>query len=218
MAVSKPRKTNPRKPKPTQATSAADWKKASSQYPLVETPTGKWIRIKKPGMTRFLDGGFLPDTLASAVRREIDNASRKPGAKKTSEREIMRELTADMDPGAVMDMLASLDRIVVEVVVEPTFVWHRRPVREDPDDPTSPVKLDDKGREVLEDIPEADRHDDVVYTDEMDQSDKNFVFQVAVGGSTDLSRFRQEQVAVMDALSAGQSVEEAPERAPAPRP
>lgn len=214
MAVSKPRK-KPAPRKPSQATSASDWRTAASQLPLVETPTGKWIRMKKPGMTRFLEDGFLPDSLAGAVRKEIQSAKSKGGTK-TSDAELLRELTKDMDEDGLLDMLASMDRIVCAVVVEPKFVWHRRLVREDPDDPHSPVKLDAKGREVTEEIPEEDRRDDVVYTDEMDQIDKNFVFQAAVGGSTDLARFRAQSAAVMDSLSTGEDVEEAPERAPAP--
>lgn len=216
MAVSDNTPKSPRaKAKPTKATSASDWKKQSSQLPLVETPTGKWIKFKRVGMTKFLEGGFLPDSLAAAVRREIKSAKSK-GGKRSSDTEIMQELTQDMSPEDMMDMMASMDRIVVAVMVEPKFVWHRRLVHEEPDDPSSPVKLDAKGREVTEEIPEEDRRDDVVYTDEMEQEDKNFVFQAAVGGSTDLARFRAQSAAVVDALSAGQGVEEAPERAPAP--
>jgi hypothetical protein len=214
MAVSKTRK-KPVARKPSQATSAGDWRKAANELPLVETPTGKWIRMKKPGMTRFLEEGFLPDSLAAAVRKEIASAKSK-GGKKPSDAEMVQELTKDLDEDGLLDMLSSMDRIVCAVVVEPKFVWHRRLVHEDPEDPTSPVKLDKKGRVVTEEIPEDDRRDDVVYTDEMDQIDKNFVFQAAVGGSTDLARFRAQSAAVMDSLSAGQDVEEAPERASAP--
>lgn len=200
----------------TKATTAGEWKKASSMLPLVETPTGKWIRFKRPGMTKFLEDGFLPDNLASLVRKEIASAGKRPGQKSTSDAELMASLTRDLDDDAVLDMFAAMDRIIVSVMVEPKFVWHRRVVREDPDDPASPTRLDSKGREVLEDIPEEERRDDVVYTDEMDNEDKNFVFQAAVGGSTDLARFRAKSASIVDSLSAGQDVEEAPERALAP--
>lgn len=217
MAVSDNRKKPPTSR--TKATSASDWKKAASMLPLIETPTGKFIRMKKPGMTKFLEDGFLPDSLAGAIRKEIASAKRKPGAKATTEAELMQSLTADLDEAGLLDMMASMDRIVARVVVEPPIVWHRRPTLGPKGDAGEMIPLmDSKGREVLEDIPEDERRDDVVYTDEVDQIDKNFIFQVAVGGSTNLARFRQEQAAVMDALSAGQNVEEAPERAPAPQP
>jgi hypothetical protein len=215
MAVSDNRKKA--SPGRTKATSAGEWRKAASMLPLIETPTGKFIRMKKPGMTKFLEDGFLPDSLAGALRKEIASAKKKPGAKATTDAELMRSLTEGMDEAGLMDMMASMDRIVARVVVEPPIVWHRRPVREDPEDPTSAVMLDAKGREVTEEIPEDRRRADVVYTDEVDQADKNFIFQVAVGGSTNLDRFRKEQAAVMDTLSAGKNVEEAPERAPAPQ-
>jgi hypothetical protein len=202
--------------KPTKATSASDWKKSSQELPLVETPTGKWVRFKKPGMTKFLESGFLPDSLASLVQKEIANASKRPGTKAPDDKAMLAALTKDLDADGVADMMASLDRIIVAVMVEPPFAWHRRPVRTDPTDPDSPVKLDDKGREVTEEIPEDKRREDVVYTDQMEQEDKNFIFAACVGGSTDLARFRAQSSIVMDALSAGEGVEEAPQRTPAP--
>lgn len=194
-----------KKPVRTKATTAGDWRKSASQFPLIETPTGKWIRMKRPGMTKFLEDGFLPDTLASLVRKEIASASKKPGSVAPTDKELLGKLTENLDAGGVMDMMASMDRVIVSVMVEPKFVWHRRAQR---DFDGAPV-LDGEGREVLEDIPDEERSNDVVYTDEMDQEDKNFVFQAAVGGSTDLTRFRAQSAAVMDSLSAGQDVEEA---------
>lgn len=208
MAVSDRTKKTPTRSK---ATSAGEWRKSATQYPLIETPTGKWIRMKRPGMTKFLEDGFLPDTLAGIVRKQIASASSRPGAKGPTDQDLMKSLTENLDERAVMDMMASMDRVIVSVMVEPRFVWHRRVQRDDDGN----ALLDGQGREILEDVPDDDRSNDVVYTDEMDQIDKNFVFQAAVGGSTDLARFRAQSAAVMDSLSAGKGVEEAPERAPA---
>ena len=210
MAVSD---NNRKKPARTKATSAGEWRRSTTtQLPLVMTPTGKWIRFRRPGMTKFLEAGFLPDTLAGLVRKEIASASKKPGAKSVNDKELLSKLTADLDEAGMLDMLAALDRIIVTVMVEPRVVWHRV-VKRDED---GVAVLDDRGREILEDVPDDDRSNDVVYTDEIEQEDKNFIFQAAVGGSTDLARFRAQSAAVMDSLSSGQIMEEAPERAPAP--
>lgn len=185
MAVSdKPRK-------PTKATSATDWKKSSSQLPLIETPTGKFIRMKRPGMTKFLEAGFLPDSLAVAVRKEINSASRA----KVDPKKFIESIDGD----AALEMLSVMDRIVCAVMVEPKVVSHRRekPFADKPG--------------VFEDIPEDERRDDVVYTDWIDQEDKTFIFQLAVGGSANLERFRAEQAAVMDTVSAIEGVEKAPQ-------
>lgn len=200
----KPRSTQ--RPRATKATSAADWKKAESQLPLIETPTGKWIRMKRPGMTKFLEAGFLPDALAAVVRKEINSAARK----KVDPQKLLESVDGD----AAVEMLEAMDRIVISVMVEPKFTSHRRQKRNDDDEL---LWLPD-GKPHMEDIPEDERRADIVYTDEMDQDDKNFVFRVAVGGSTDLTRFRAEQAAVVDAVSAITNVAEAPESDPAPGP
>ena len=185
-----------KKPARTKATSAGEWRKSASQLPLVETPTGKWIRLKRPGMTKFLEAGYLPDALAEAVRKEISSASRK----KVDPKKLIESIDGDV----AVELLATMDRIICSVMVEPKVVSHKRKVDEQ------------DGNDVWEEIPEDERRDDVVYTDEIDQEDKNFIFSVASGGSTDLTRFRAEQAAVVDVVSTITAVEEAPERASAP--
>lgn len=187
MAVSKSSK-----PTRTKATSASEWKKASSQLPLIETPTGKSIRMKRPGMTKFLEAGFLPDALATLVRKEINNVSRK--------KVDLEKMMSSVDGEAALEMMLSMDKIVAAVMVEPVVMVHQRERERDAD-----------GKPVMEDIPEDERRADVVYTDEIDQIDKNFIFRVASGGSTDLARFRAEHAAVMDAVPAIESLAQTPE-------
>lgn len=205
----------PRKPTArTKATSAGEWKKAESQYPLIETPTGKWIRLKRPGMTKFLEAGFLPDSLAAMVRKEINSASRK----KVDPKKLMDSL-GDVDGDAALEMLASMDRIVCAVMVEPKVVSHLRPKLGPKGDHGEMIPLvEPGGKQIMEEIPEDERADDVVYTDWIDQDDKNFIFRVAVGGSTDLTRFRAEQSAVVDAVSAITNVALPAESDSAPQP
>lgn len=202
MAVSdgKPRKTTAR----TKATSAAEWKNTRNQLPLIETPTGKHIRLKRPGMTKFLEAGYLPDSLATVVRKEINSASRK--------KVDPQKLIDSIDGDAAMELMMSMDRVICAVMVEPPVQWHRRAKTDGQGEPV----LDEQGVEVFEDIPDEDRRDDVVYTDEIDQEDKNFIFRAAAGGSTDLARFREESAAVMETVQAITGVASAPEHAAAP--
>lgn len=71
------------------------------------------------------------------------------------------------DPTMLIDMMTMMDDICVEAVVQPKV---------------SPVP---PGGE--------ERDDSVLYVDEVDMDDKMFIFNWAVGGSSDLERFRQEQ-------------------------
>lgn len=52
-------------------------------------------------------------------------------------------------------------------------------------------------------VPEAedDRDDDLLYVDEVDDTDKMFLFQWASGGTSDLERFREEADADMASLA-----------------
>lgn len=58
---------------------------------------------------------------------------------------------------------------------------------------------------------EGERLEDVLYVDEVDFEDKQFIFQFVVGGTRDLERFREEQGAVVEHLRSGATVEQATE-------
>lgn len=169
----------------------------------IELPSGAYMYIKRPGMEKFLSAGFLPDSLQATIRKEIAQASGKPDRKMTIQ---------DVDMDDLDGYLDAMDRICEVVVVEPKVVWHKELVR-DPE--SGDILYDTKGHEKTRVIAEEDRDDEVLYTDEMDQMDKNFIFQYAVGGSADLTRFRAATDALVDAVSAGGTVEHASEPASA---
>lgn len=45
--------------------------------------------------------------------------------------------------------------------------------------------------------PGVERDDELLYTDEVDEEDKMFIFQVVTGGTTDIAEFRSESGAAM---------------------
>lgn len=55
----------------------------------------------------------------------------------------------------------------------------------------------------VEPVPEegVGRDPELLYVDEVDFNDKMYIFSVAVGGTSDLEKFREEQAAVMGSLS-----------------
>jgi hypothetical protein len=179
------------------ATTAKAWRASKAKEPI-ELPSGNMAFIKRPGMEKFLSAGYIPDSLAAEIRAQINGKTAKPVLPKGTEDE------AGPDVGDVEDMLMAMDRCVAYCLVSPETAWHRRVVYEDGGSAGRPVvKLDDQGREVTEEIPEDERDEDILYTDELDQDDKNFVFQYAVGGSPDLARFRAATASALAAVEAG---------------
>lgn len=83
-----------------------------------------------------------------------------------------------VDEQMVKDMLHMLNVVIVECAVEPKVEM--------------PPEND------------ADRRDDIVYADEVDDEDKMFVFQWVTGGTRDLHQFRRElseELGTLDGLA-----------------
>lgn len=177
------------------ATTAKAWRASKAKDPI-ELPSGNLAFIRRPGMEKFLSAGYIPDSLAAEIRAQINGKTPKP---------VIPQGTDDKGPdmGDVEDMLMAMDRCVAFCVVSPEVAWHKRSVMTRGDDNIERPALDDNGREVVEDIPEDDRDEDLLYTDELDQDDKNFIFQYAVGGSPDLARFREATALAVASVEAG---------------
>ena len=76
------------------------------------------------------------------------------------------------NPQVLLDMMTTMDKVFTICVTEPVF------------------QLPPENKE--------DRKSGVLYVDRVQQSDKAFVFQLAVGGTADLEQFRREQKAVVE--------------------
>jgi hypothetical protein len=179
---------------PTRASSASSFKKTN--LPLIELPSGNWVRVRRPGMETFITAGFLPDSLAKEISSMVNKRSGK-----AQDIAVLQNPT----PEALAEYLRSLDKIAAYCIAEPPVVWHERQKKID-----SVPAVDANGEPELEVIPDGDRSSDVVYTDELEMEDKSFVFQYAVGGTADLSQFRKKSDALMAALQSSGDVGEAP--------
>lgn len=104
----------------------------------------------------------------------IDQALNK-GKEVKVEDMISKDGGIDLD--MVDDMYSMVDAVVCQVSVEP-------PVHPVPDD-------------------EDDRDDGLLYVDEVDDEDKMFLFQWAVGGTADLAQFRRGLEADLGSLAEG---------------
>lgn len=92
--------------------------------------------------------------------------------------EMIGDDEGKVDFEMVKEMYEMVNKVVISSVVDPKV--HEAP--EDPDD----------------------RDDDLLYVDEVDDEDKMFIYQWAVGGTSDIETFRREARADLDAVAEGQ--------------
>ena len=192
MAASSPAKNKAKKQASAPISTKKTWKRNKGEDLLL--PSGNTAFVKRPGPTAFLTQGLLPDNLTPIVQEAI---SKGKGLKK----EKMVEMTST--PEGIASMLDAMDRVLVSVVIEPKVLYHRRLTVDGEGEP-----ILNNGKEVFEDIPEDDRDDELLYTDDVDIDDKMFVFNFAVGGTRDLERFREEHTAGMGDLYPGEASED----------
>lgn len=153
----------------SEVTSVSEWKKDSQvKATPLPLPSGKTALVRRPGMQVFLNRGMIPNSLLEVIGPIMEQAQKKPGAvtdkKIDAELNVMGEKMLQ-DPAKIKEMLDLVDAVTVFCVVQP-------PVHQTPEN-------------------FEDREDDLLYVDEVDETDKMFIFNYAVGGSGDLEPFRK---------------------------
>lgn len=196
-------------PSPKKSKKPADHQTKSTRYgaswksPLhdLELPSGEMCQVKRPGVQGLIKAGVLHslDTLTSIVQTEtIPKAEGKP---------VKSDIAAIVeDPEKFGTMMSVVDKIAMFVVTQPELVTNLRPVLDEED---KPVVKD--GEPVLEEIPLNEREEGIVYIDYVDDNDKMFIMQYAVGGSADLTEFREKTKALVGGVPAREESEDSPE-------
>lgn len=185
----------------TSPTSAKNWRKRTGGHEL-ELPSGNMCLVKRPGMQKLLTAGIMPDSLTPIAMQHIAQAESGGRSSKSQEAKLEKELMDKVmqDPAQLTEMMQSFDKVVAMCVVEPKVRVHWYT---ETDEQTGHLPADAK---VGDDIPDDVRDDEILYTDDVDDEDKHFIFQYVVGGSSDLEEFRQEQTAAMENSSAVKDV------------
>lgn len=181
------RSGNPAKRAEVEVTSVSEFKK--KQGGLMELPSGAKMRLKNPGGMRvFIQAGTIPNSLMGIVQENLDK-----GTKGKASQDIADKIVGPdgVDEQLVKDMLHMMNVVICECAVEPQ-------VHMPPDD-------------------EADRDDDLLYADEVDDEDKMFVFQWVTGGTRDLEQFRGELSTELGALDRRANVVSTTQRTSGPR-
>lgn len=144
---------------PTEVTPADEWL-VETEGTLMALPSGKVVRMERPGMTEFLQAGLIPNELMPIVMKSVDEADPK-GPSNDDLKAIQN------DPTVLLKLTLAIDKIFVYCVTEPIF--HMPPETR------------------------ADRLPGVLYVDKVSEEDKTFIFQCAIGGTTDVEDFRARQ-------------------------
>lgn len=146
-----------------EVTAASTWRKQASEGTPLRVPSGNVCLVRNgTGMEAFIRNGKIPNGLIPIVEEAIDKG-KPPKLDKTQA----------MNTELIGEIVLLADNIAVYMVLEPRL---------------KEVPLDEDGSE----IPMADREvGDFLYVDEVDFMDKMFIFNYAVGGTTDLETFRK---------------------------
>ena len=157
---------------------------------IMELPSGLVMKLKNPGgLQAFIANGTIPNSLLGMVNEGLKGKSGEDAAKAAA------ELSNDVE--SLADMLKMLDLVFVQSAKEPQVF--AVPTQDDLDrynimNPNNKFETIDEWRDSHE--------DDRLYVDEIEEMDKQFVFQWVSGGVRDLETFRKEFEGNVAAISA----------------
>lgn len=194
---------------PIAATPVSAWAGATEvvEGKLLPLPSGNVARCRQVAPTTFLEGGFLPDPLTQIVRQAIQS---KSGLKPQQVKEMVD------DPEQLVATMQTFDRVLSYVMVEPECRLRPECVAMIlSDDGESDVECGLPWHDPIHQVAgtpnrhvckTGEREPNVLYVDMVTMEDKLFVFQWALGGTSDLEQFRQELGANVESLANGQGV------------
>lgn len=175
-------------------TGARGWKK-TSVFEDLELPSGNVCRIRRVGLPELIASGVMPDSLTGIAQSHVDKAKgKKPKA--VDESALMAEVMGDKKK--LSEMMDLFDRATVLCVQEPKVLFYKDQNGE---------TLDDSGRQEAAEKAGFESSDDVLFSDEVDQMDKMFIFNYVAGGTRDLESFRKQFGESVAGLERGQDME-----------
>lgn len=174
---------------PRTISSAADFKR--NRGVELELPSGNVCLAKRADIMALLGEGVFPDSFTAIITETIAKAQKGPGPRdhlppqdeqnQNVANEAMQKVLEN--PDQLRNLMKSFDRVVVMSVIQPKVA----------------LATDEQGNI----IPDADRDENLVYTDDVDPEDKMFIFNWVVGGSADIDKFRQETSDLVAGVSNG---------------
>jgi hypothetical protein len=154
-------------------------------------PSGQLAQVRRPGVPQLIDAGVLDsaDTLGSLVDQK--HLKRVKGQQQIDPASLMK------DSANLITVMQLVDKVTAYMVIQPAVaeIWVE--------------EMNDEGKKIRRKIRDDERDPNVVYCDVIGIEDRMFLFQYAVGGSTDLATFRERFQAAMGSVEAIPSVSRA---------
>lgn len=196
------RRTSPSAPQYTLTneapTSANAWKRNKARESL-RLPSGNVALVRRVGPEAFMEQGIMPDALAPIVQKAIHD---KKGLPPKALDKVVEK------PEMMGQMVEMMDRICVYAVIEPVV---KMPpgctICGEQDNVKSAALHEDETLVDYHLFTEAPRDVEALYVDEVDLTDKIFIMNYCVGGTSDLERFRGEHRAAVGSMDAQPGVE-----------
>lgn len=156
---------------------------------VFELPSGMVVKLKNPGgLQAFIANGTIPNSLLGVVQKSLQGA-------KVDTLAQAKEMANDLE--SLGDIMRLLDIVAAQTIVEPPC--RIAPTQADVDR----WNLLNPGDQKTD--PEELRNDEqYLYTDDIDEMDKQYIMQWVTGGTRDLEQFRREYQGNVDALSANE--------------
>lgn len=155
-------------------------------------PSGQKARVRRPGLKGLVAAGVLDhmDSLTKIVgEKHIKRA--KGGALQKIDVEAIAK-----DPKKIVEMVDVMDKIVEHVVLRP--IVHKTP-------PCDVCKNDYSWHDYappgeVDHEPDLPLEEGKVYTHQIDDDDKMYIINFAVGGTRDLESFRKQREELVDSV------------------
>lgn len=153
---------------------ATSW--GGSNLTDLQVPSGQMCQVKRPNPRQLIAMKIL-DSFDQLSKLVDDKVKRVKGTPKPPSQisEVDVQAVFSRNPEKIVELLEVCDKVTEYMVVQPNV--------------KRPVKMAN-GHEV--ELTLDEREEGVVYTDQIDEVDKMFIFQYSVGGSADLSSFREQ--------------------------
>lgn len=158
---------------------------------IMELPSGLVVKAKNPGgLQAFIANGTIPNSLLVVVQKALNSGTKSSTAE-------VKEIAKDID--SLSEMMALLDVVATSTIIEPKV--HKVPTQDDVD--RHNILFEDNQVSTPDEL----RKDELLYTDEIEMMDKQFLFQWISGGTRDLETFREQYKSNVASVSAGDESE-----------
>jgi hypothetical protein len=178
------------------ATPASQWQgKVAVEGQELPLPSGNVALVQHLSPVAFLASGFMPDPLTNIVRKAINTKQGLPP-------NTLEKMT--QDPEQLGAALETFDRVLTACVVVPEISMPPGCAVEIDGEPCGQMISADVHKNTMKSGNHAfrpgKRDPEVLYADQVDMDDKIFVFQWALGGTSDLAQFREEQREALESV------------------